>query len=258
MAPDPTTLPSGRSEAVRGDTSERIAHEIRLYLETNDLQPGDRIGTEKELAREFGVSRPTLREAVRLLTGTHLIRVTQGRTGGIFVAGTVNDSIGHSVSASVAAMLETDNVTLCQLLEARMLLEVPLAGLAAQRADDAIVAQLEAAIEDARGHDPADDDFRLADARFHEIVAHAAGNDLLVAFTRWSLEVLQPSLIAHIGSLIDGELILRQHEEILRAIRRGQAAAARRAMERHIAHIQDRLAERDRQTGVTPPQRRRP
>lgn len=245
MTSDPTALPSASFEPAYGDTSERIAHDIRVYLEANDLKPGDRIGTEKELAREFGVSRPTLREAIRLLTGTHLIRVTQGRTGGIFVAGTVNDSIGQSVSASVAAMLETENVTLCQLLEARMLLEVPLAGRAAERADDEIVAALEAAIEDARGHDPADDAFRLADTRFHEVIARAAGNDLLMAFTRWSLEVLQPSLIEYIGASLDADAILGQHEAILRAIRRRQPAAARRAMERHIAHIQRKLAERE-------------
>src|SRR5271154_1359375 len=135
MATDPLTPHRPRFAPVHGDASERIAHQIRLYLESNDLKPGDRIGTEKDLAREFGVSRPTLREAVRLLAGSHLIRVSQGRTGGIFVASTVNESIGHSVSASVAAMLATDSVTRCQLLEARMLLEVPLAGLAAEKAD---------------------------------------------------------------------------------------------------------------------------
>jgi GntR family transcriptional regulator, transcriptional repressor for pyruvate dehydrogenase complex len=195
MAPDPQTPDRARFAPVHGDASERIAHEIRLYLERNDLQPGDRIGTEKELAREFGVSRPTLREAVRLLTGTHLIRVSQGRTGGIFVASTVNDSIGHNVSVSVA---------------------------------------LEGAIEEAQVKNPAHDDFRLADARFHEIIARAAGNQLLMALTRWSLEVLQPSLIAHIGDSLEADAILDQHRDIVRAIRRRQPAAARRAMERHL------------------------
>src|SRR5258708_2650657 len=138
MSPEPAIPHRPRFAPVHGDASERIAHQIRLYLESNDLKPGDRIGTEKELAREVGVSRPTLREAVRLLTGTHLIRVSKGRTGGIFVASTVNESIGHNVSASAAAMLAPDSVSRCQLLEARMLLEVPLAGLAAKNATDAV------------------------------------------------------------------------------------------------------------------------
>ena len=62
--------------------SEQIALEIRRYLEEQRLQPGERIGTEQELADEFGVSRPTLREALRLLSASQLIRVGRGRSGG--------------------------------------------------------------------------------------------------------------------------------------------------------------------------------
>jgi DNA-binding FadR family transcriptional regulator len=69
-----------------------------------------------------------------------------------------------------------------------------------------------AAIDDARGRDPADDEFRLADARFHQAIAVIAGNDLLLTFTSWILDVLQPSLIGHLGGAIDGELIIAQHE----------------------------------------------
>ena len=68
--------------------SEEIAALIRRWLEEQRLQPGERIGTEQEMADEFGVSRPTLREALRLLSASHLIRVGRGRTGGIFVAST--------------------------------------------------------------------------------------------------------------------------------------------------------------------------
>ena len=96
-------------------------------------------------------------------------------------------------------MLESESVTLCELLEARMFLEVPLAGLAAERSDEATIAALTEAIEDAVGRDPAGDEFRLADARFHQTIAVTAGNDLLVTFTSWILDVLQPSLIEHLG-----------------------------------------------------------
>ena len=112
------------------------------YVERERLRPGDRIGTEHELAREFGVSRPTLREGLRRLDGSHLIRVQKGRAGGVFVENTPGAGIGRHVSESIAAMLESESVTLCELLEARMFLEVPLAGLAAQLADAATVAAL--------------------------------------------------------------------------------------------------------------------
>jgi GntR family transcriptional regulator, transcriptional repressor for pyruvate dehydrogenase complex len=230
-----------RFEAVHADASEQIAREIRMYIEREGLRPGDRIGTEHELSREFGVSRPTLREGLRRLAGSHLIRVQKGRAGGVFVDNTPNVGIGRHVSESIAAMLECESVTLCELLETRMLLEVPLAGLAAERADEVSIGALIEAIEDARGNDPAGEDFRLADARFYRAIALMAGNDLLLTFTSWILDVLQPSLIEHLGSAIDGELIIGQHQAIMRAIRRHQRTGAERAMRHHIEYMSELL-----------------
>lgn len=239
---------SPRFASVSADASERIAYQIRVYLAENALQPGDRIGTETELAREFGVSRPTLREAVRLLAGSHLIQVSQGRAGGIFVGNTANEGMGRNVSDSIATMLATDSVSLHELLESRMFLEVPLAGLAAEHANDETVRGLEAAIAEAEGHDPARDEFRLADARFHDVLATAAGNELLVAFTRWILDVLQPSLIQRIGASLDGPEIIAQHRAILRAVKRRQPAAAERAMRKHLEHLSATLRALERDT----------
>jgi GntR family transcriptional regulator, transcriptional repressor for pyruvate dehydrogenase complex len=237
MATATSARKAARFEAVHADASEQIAHEIRMYIEREGLLPGDRIGTEHELAREFGVSRPTLREGLRRLAGSHLIRVHKGRAGGVFVENTPNDGIGRHVSESIAAMLESKSVTLCQLLEARMFLEVPLAGMAAERSDETTIAALTQSIADAVGKDPASDEFRLADTRFHQTIAVTAGNDLLMTFTSWILDVLQPSLIEHIGQAIDRDLIIAQHQAIVRAIRRHQRTAAERAMRRHIEYM---------------------
>jgi DNA-binding FadR family transcriptional regulator len=222
--------------AVSG-ASEQIALQIRQYLEQQDLRPGDRIGTEAELAEEFGVSRPTLREALRLLSASHLIRVGRGRAGGIFVARTPNEGMGRNVSESIALMLAAETISMSELLDARMFLEVPLAGRAAANADDTVAGRLEAAIADAEGQQPGTDVFNEADARFHQILAQAAGNDLLLALTAWILEVLQPTLVAHISVNVDGPTIIDQHRAILRAVRRRQRSAAERAMAAHIAYL---------------------
>lgn len=239
---DPGTATPGRRFAPARDASEQIALAIRRYLEENALRPGDRIGTEQELAEEFGVSRPTLREAIRLLSSSHLIRVSKGRGGGIFVGSTPNEGMGRNVSESIATMLASDSVSLKQLLETRVFLEVPLAGLAAANADGDTVRQLEDAIAAAEGFSPEMDSFRLADTRFHQVLANAAGNDLLLAFTGWILEVLQPSLVSHIGTRMEGDLIIAQHWTIVRAVRRGSPAAAEKAMRAHLAYVEDVLA----------------
>jgi DNA-binding FadR family transcriptional regulator len=238
-----------RFPRTRSDASEHIALEIRRYLERRELQPGDRIGTEQELAAEFGVSRPTLREGLRLLASSHLIRVGRGRAGGIFVARTPNEGMSRNVSESIAMMLETESVSLDELLDARLFLEVPLAGLAARNAGEDTAARLQAAIDDATGHMPGTEPFNEADTRFHRTLAEAAGNPLLQAFTAWILEVLQPNLIVHISATVQAEDILRQHGEIQRAVRRRQPAAAERAMRAHIEHLQSVLRAVD---GVTP------
>jgi DNA-binding FadR family transcriptional regulator len=252
MTADKSLSAVDRFSPVRLDASEHIAREIRLYVERKGLKPGDRIGTENELAREFGVSRPTLREALRLLAGSHLIQVNQGRSGGIFVSATANESMGRNVSQAIATMLATESVSLHELLDARIYLEVPLAGLAAENADKDTVAELEAAIAAAEGQDPASDEFRQADGHFHKTIADAAGNDLMVAFTSWILEVLQPSLVAYMGPALEGDDILDQHRRILRAIRRGQPAAAQRAMLQHIEHVRRVVRKLDARAGGGP------
>jgi GntR family transcriptional repressor for pyruvate dehydrogenase complex len=244
---------STRFRSPRRDASEQVAFEIRRYLASRDLRPGERLGTEQELAAEFGVSRPTLREGLRLLASSHLIRASQGPGGGIFVESTQSEGMRRNVSESIAVMLETHDVSLSELVEARISLEVPLAGLAAQHASEAVAAELLAAIEEAEGNHPASEEFRTADARFHRVIASAARNELLRAFTSWTLDVLQPSLIDTIGASIDGDAILDQHRAIQRAIRLGQPAAAQRAMRRHLDYLSGLVRSLDTQTPMGEP-----
>jgi GntR family transcriptional repressor for pyruvate dehydrogenase complex len=233
--------PGGQFQRPSPGASEQIATQIRRYLEERHLQPGDRLGTEQELADEFGVSRPTLREALRLLSASQLIRVGRGRAGGIFVARTPSEGMSRNLSESIALMLAADNVSMDQLLDARLFLEVPLAGRAALHATPEVVARLEAAVQAATDHQPGTEPFNAADTTFHQVLAEAAGNDVLRSLTGWILEVLQPSLIVHISEGVDAATVLDQHRAILRAVRRGQQSAAERAMRAHIEYLIDVL-----------------
>jgi DNA-binding FadR family transcriptional regulator len=226
--------------------SEEIAGQIRRWLEEQRLEPGARIGTEQEMADEFGVSRPTLREALRLLSASHLIRVGRGRAGGVFVASTPSEGMSRNVSESIALMLAAESISMETLLDARLSLEVPIAGRAAVNADDGVCDRLEEAIEAAVGHKPGTPPFNAADGSFHQILAEAAGNELLRALTAWILEVLQPTLVAHISVRVEATAILAQHRAILRAVRRHQRSAAERAMQAHIEYLATVLRELDR------------
>ena len=147
--------------------------------------------------------------------------------------------MSRNVSESISMMLATETVSLGELLDARMFLEVPLAGLAAANAGDETAAALQAAIDAAAEHEPGTPPFNEADKRFHQTLARAAGNELLLGFTDWILEVLQPQLIETIGPRVDGAEILRQHRDIQRAVRRRQVAGAEKAMRAHIAYLME-------------------
>jgi DNA-binding FadR family transcriptional regulator len=230
--------PHGRE---RRSISEQVADAIRVYMQAEGLHPGDRLGREEDLARQFGVSRPTLREALRLLSSSHLIRASKGPGGGIFVAATPEEGIGRTVSASVASMLETHSISIDELLETRMLFEVPLVGLAAQRATEDDVAQLKAMLAEAEA---SPDDSGLVgqvDERLHRKISEIAGNRLAAAFTAW-VEVLQPPLRELVRPAVVESVIVEQHRDIVRGIERGEPAAAERAMREHLVYVRDLVA----------------
>jgi DNA-binding FadR family transcriptional regulator len=229
-----------REPALRRSAPEEVADAIRAWMFGREMAPGDRLGREEDLARQFGVSRPTLREALRLLSSAHLIRATKGPGGGIFVAATPEEGIGRSVTESVASMLSADSIDLDELIETRMLLEIPLAGLAAQRATEADVAQLRAVL-DAAGESAQGEPFRGLDTRLHGLIAEIAGNRLARAFTEWIGQVLQPTLHAVIERAVVDEVVVEQHREIVRAIERGEPSAAERAMREHLVYLHDLL-----------------
>ena len=144
----------------------------------------------------------------------------------------------RNVSESIAAMHETDNVTLIELVQARIHLEVPLAGLAAHHATDETAG------------DPRGDRSGRGQPPGIRRVSHRrctlSPSDRLGGAERAPARVheldprrLQPSLIETIGASIDGAAILRQHGEIERAVRLRQRAAAERAMRRHSEYLRE-------------------
>jgi len=166
-----------RRRVIRG-ASQQVAIQIQHYIQEEGLEPGDFLGREEDLAASFGVSRPTLREALKLLASGNLIRASKGPGGGIFVAHTADEGMGRSLSDAIAMMLETGSVTLEELLDARLLLEVPLAGLAAYQAGEEDLRRLREAVEaGSKASDP--DELALFDSQIHQAVAAAAGNRMM-------------------------------------------------------------------------------
>jgi DNA-binding FadR family transcriptional regulator len=237
----------GRSAAqvepanLRG-ASEEVAFQIQRYIQREGLGPGDFLGREGDLAEQFGISRPTLREGLRLLSSGNLVRASKGPGGGIFVAHTAEDGISRSLSDAIAMMVETGAVSLEELLDARLLLEVPLAGRAAQRVDKAAIARLREAVRaEAEGPPGRADGVTGSDAEIHQLIAAAADNRMVEALTAWVFDVVQPKLAEVLEEAIVHSAVVEQHEALLAAMEKGDPARAERAMKEHLLYLRDLL-----------------
>jgi DNA-binding GntR family transcriptional regulator len=141
---DPAAVPLRRVRKAY----EQVADQLRELIVRGELRPGDRLPVESALAREFGVSRATVREALRLLAAQSLVRTEKGATGGSYVTLPTAATISSLVHANVGLLAETRNVTLEELLEARELVEVPAARLAAVRRSEEDLELLRTSVPD--------------------------------------------------------------------------------------------------------------
>jgi GntR family transcriptional repressor for pyruvate dehydrogenase complex len=123
----------------------------------------------------------------------------------------------------------------------RLLLEVPLAGLAAEHASAEMVAELRRAVEDATVRPDDDAVQRETDIRFHRAIAEAAGSRVASALSNWCSEVLQPRLKDVIAPAIVEAVARDQHREIIAAIEQRKPVLAERAMRVHLRYLGDLL-----------------
>jgi DNA-binding FadR family transcriptional regulator len=188
------------------------------------------------LAREFGVSRATLREALRSLAAQSLIRTSKGAGGGSFVTLPSADGVAGFLHSSITLMADADDVTLEELLEARELLEVPAARLAARRRSEEGLERLRASIPDEPLRLGTDQQF-VYNQDFHHVVLDGCGNTLLSIAAQPIFGVLQRNLArSKLGARFHRE-INDQHRSIAAAIGAGDAEAAGGEMHEHLEFL---------------------
>jgi DNA-binding FadR family transcriptional regulator len=213
-----------------------VAEQLRLRVVEGTLAPGSRLPNEEVLAREFGVSRATLREALRSLAAQSLIRTSKGAGGGSYVTLPSADGVAGFLHSSIALMADADDVTLEELLEARELLEVPAARLAAGRRSDEELDRLRASIPDEPLRLGPDQQF-VYNQDFHHVVLDGCGNTLLSIAAQPIFGVLQRNLArSKLGARFH-RAINDQHRSIAAAIADGDAEAAGGEMHEHLEFL---------------------
>lgn len=215
---------------------QQVAEQLRELILSGSLVPGDRLPPEGELAANFGVSRSTVREALRVLASRDLVYTKRGTTGGTFVLQVEFDQVSDYLETSIGLLSGSKAVTVADMLEARELLEVPSAALAAERRGEDHLAAMQAAIERemvSRGRSG-----RFAEHRtFHQIIVEASGNGLLGMMTEPVFRVLQAKFLSSDVPASFWQHVDHDHETILGAIQDGDGTAAADAMRRHLDEL---------------------
>ncbi|WP_236794237.1 FadR/GntR family transcriptional regulator [Amycolatopsis sp. GM8] len=210
---------------------QRVADELRLKIMAGEYLPGQRLPAEPDLD---GVSRSTWREAIRTLQAESLVVATRGVRGGVFVAEPTADDVSRYLRNSLT-LLARGRLRPEQILEVRRMLEVPAAGLAAQRRREAHLEQLADALTDSR--EKRGPEQWAANYQFHAVLLDATDNPLTSAILDPLTTVLRSALDRGQADEAFWAVVCGDHDEILTAIRDGDPAAAERAMSHHLDHL---------------------
>ncbi|SHN75855.1 FadR/GntR family transcriptional regulator [Cryptosporangium aurantiacum] len=218
---------------------QRIADEIRMLIVRGELSEGESLGREPDLVERFGVSRPSLREALRILEAEGLISVKRGARGGVVV-----HRPDHRMTARTAALvLQARNVPLADVYDARRLLE-PVAArtVAASDGRREAAGELRRLIADQLEVVDDPDAFGRANARFHARLVELAGNRTLGIVAEMLNEVVaravttvsQPSAADTSATRLRG---LRSQARLAALIEDGDAVAAEHHWSEHMAVV---------------------
>jgi DNA-binding FadR family transcriptional regulator len=223
----------------RGDRiiSDNIVAQIKNAIFTETYKPGDKLPSEQELKSLFNTSRIPLREALRSLEEMGLITVKHGVSGGAFVA-----QMGiKSVTDSLSNMIRLGKIGLSEIWEFRMLVEPSISALAAKRRTEWDIKQLEEMVALRENAVKVRKTPAVANIDFHQAIARATQNSLVILIVDTVGEVLLESLKRLNFSLSDHKSITKLHRNILECIKKKDARRVEDLMYTHLTDVKRRL-----------------
>ncbi|HET7304649.1 MAG TPA: FadR/GntR family transcriptional regulator [Segeticoccus sp.] len=214
---------------------QRIVDQVEEALARGELRPGQRLPSERDLVAQFGASRSTVREALRVLESNGVVRSRPGDPNGPEV---LPFSAG-GLTKQLTRLARVDELGLTELISSRMILDSSANRLAARLRSPEQLAEMEAAIDTMRQAIEAGfERFSEADVAFHEAVARASRNTLIQVCNQVVRDVVLSLISDKIAHARNRKARMRQsvghHEEVLDAIRAGDGPAAARISRRNL------------------------
>jgi len=214
----------------------QVEQQIRDAILSGQFANGDKLPAETQLAEQFGVSRPTVREALGSLVSAGLIRKVPGVAGGSFVNSVTTDSLSTTLRDSVDTILRIGALDIDEITVVRHLLEVPAARMAAAHRTEEHIGRMRAVLDKQRSTTIDDPDVPSFDLEFHATVGEASGNRLLGAFVRALHAATGPVRYLDVTPEV-ARNGTKQHIAISTAIEAGDAEGAAKAMETHLDYV---------------------
>jgi len=219
----------------REPLAAEVSRRLIDYLMSGEVQPGDRIPSERRLTEMLGVNRPTVREAIKSLGFLGLLEIRQ--SSGTYFRGTDSDVLYRLFELGLVLGERGAR----DMVQARAELEVVVAGLAARERDEAGVELLRARLAAMR--ECPDEEFPEADTAFHAALGELAGNTVLRDVLKGMRAMVQRGWVERTGAVRSREVAYDDHVPIYEAVAQGDADAARAAMSRHMEGASRRLME---------------
>ncbi len=215
---------------------EIVMQQIKEKIESGQFMPGERLESVVELSKRFAVGRSTVREALSALKAMGWVQIKQG--GGTFVSTELPQA---SPAPLGDALSQADS--LLELLEVRKILETGCAALAAEKCSESDLRDLEAIIDDMLLHLRDDARSEQLDVQFHLKVAEIARNLVLLEMMKTLSARLHDSIkssraLWFYGERASAQRLLEEHSSIVKAIRRGDPAAASETMLNHLQKVE--------------------
>lgn len=227
FAPKPITLQSA---------TVQIADQLRAAIASGSLKPGDRLPSEVQLAEKYGVSRGTVREAVRLLVAEHLVASTRGASGGTFIQLPEADVVAEQVGHLIALWLRAGDVSLAEVSHARAVLERECVRLAALHRTEELLAAIRWPVEESRNPDLDLDEWLATDVEFHTAISKAAANRILeLAMT--AVHLVRPLTNTVLLPELERQPVVEHHWAMYEAIRDRDPDRAVQAFDAHAAYL---------------------
>jgi len=217
---------------------EEVADKIRQIIIDGSSEPGQRLPSEKELASQFQVGRQAVREGLRMLEVSGLVKVRKGSNGGIFVA----DLSTENITTSISNIIKLGNVSLKDVTEVRIELEKIILNYAIERMTGEDLEKLKDSIIRAKKRLSHGESPTKENLEFHLILSRATKNEMFHILMESVIKIVSQFLFQLTPTLAQSKKVLEDHRLFVELIEKGNFRQCKEEMENHLIGIEKRLS----------------